>query len=198
MRAITLLIFLVSMPPAATAQETTNPLEPTPENCAFAAELVRTDGASPERPHPRQFLSKCGAAGGQLLAEELLALRNVSDAETLRAAFFDVSKIRDAQVLAAALDLAADRAATIEARVIALRLLVEYENPLVTTTSDYFLLPRRMTGTNFRSGGVQRWATPLPEGWEAEASALLTAIAEDSTESEAARTAARRAARYFR
>ena len=167
------------------------------ETCASASQIAQ-DIDSPERRYALGHLSRCGPQGGRALARELRQLRDESDVVAMQRMFIEIARIRDAEVLEAALELAADRGATLEARVAALRIFVEYQDPTVTTTFGYFMLPRSNSSLMVGQDGGRREGAPLPDNWMDDVRMLLARIMEDPSEGESMRHGARRALYQFR
>ena len=199
--AATLLIFVAS---AAAAQDA-GVSAFRAEMCERALQGVRDDQSAVERWRLIDSLSGCGAEGGSALAEELRRLRGIYELTTLERLFDRIVRIRDATVFGAALELADDKSATVEARIVAFRIFVQYENPIWVTTFDAFSLPWQEGWPLSRRGTYyvvdhpgQSEGAPLPDDWEATVRALLTRIREDNTEPDPVRSGAGQALHSFR
>jgi hypothetical protein len=92
------------------------------------------------------WLGRCGSVGGNALGAALLAARSEMDAEYLMALYGPTSVNRDPAILAAAAQVAADKAATASARITAILVLVGQMNDalapsLTLSTSDLLGTP---------------------------------------------------------
>lgn len=195
MRTLAPLLLITALAPPALAQESSVPYETTEASCRRAAAESAAERAT--RPW-LELLTRCGANGGAALAGELRRIGDLPDRDEMQRTFITISKLRDARMLEAALELAEDRSATLESRIAAFRLMIQYRDPFRTTNFRYFQLPRYSI-----SGGTSTHrlrhaeGVPLPEGWEAAARGVMARVAGDSTEHEAARYAASQAVKLW-
>jgi hypothetical protein len=195
MRTIAPLLLIAALAPPALAQESPVPYETTEANCRRA--VVESAAERATRPWLR-LLVRCGATGAAALAGELRRIGDLSDRDEMTRTFITLSRLRDPQMLEAALELAQDRSATLESRIAAFRLMIQYRDRFLTTNFRYFLLPRHSNSGDVVNHSVQMDSgVPLPEGWEASARAVMVRVAEDSTEGEAARYAASQAVKLW-
>lgn len=166
-------------------------------DCAHAAQVIQAATQGSERAVALDRLAACGVEGGQLLARELRQLRTEADTTPLLRDYYKVVRIRDASVLDTALDLMADRGATAEARIVAMKIIVAYSQP--TRVSLPF--------ANFVPGGGHTLASQdhfgqhegavLPAGWTGDAMERLGELAADPSESTTIRYAASVALRHI-
>jgi hypothetical protein len=195
MRTIAPLFLIAALAPPALAQESPVPYETTEANCRRAVAESAAERAT--RPW-LELLTRCGASGGAALAGELRRIGDLAGRDEMTRTFITISRLRDARMFEAALELAEDRSAALESRIAAFRLMIQYRDPFRTTNFRYFLLPG-----NSISGGTSTHrlrhaeGVPLPEGWEASARAVMVRVTEDSTEGEAARYAASQAVKLW-
>lgn len=144
-------------------------------------------------------LSRCGAAGGQLIASQLSSIRTASDTVSLRKVVPEFLRMRDASILIAATELASDQSATLETRIGGIMIIVTQARSDIRTAYHDFIL---RDGPQF-SGAVigppiGRQGAPFPTGWQGRTDSILSSIMEDPTESEAMRWAANRGVFYLR
>jgi hypothetical protein len=128
----------------------------------------------------------------------LRRIGDLPDGDEMKRTFITISRLRDARMFEAALELAEDRSAALESRIAAFRLMIQYRDRFLTTNFRYFLLPRYTHSGDVINHSVQMDSgVPLPEGWEAAARAVMVQVAEDPTEQEAARYAASQAVKLW-
>jgi hypothetical protein len=191
-------LLAVLAPTSVAGQQWSPPLAPTPEECARAQSYVRDTGPSPERKPAMQYLARCGAQGGVALAEELRALRGVSNSGTLVREYADLARILDGAVLRAALDLAADRAATPESRIIAFKLLISYADWRQVSLPFSSFLPGNARVLASQDHFGRSDGAPLPADWLTSAVAVVEAVAASSEETDTMRYAAERTLTHLR
>lgn len=164
------------------------------------AEQVATEraGDSATRLAALTRLSACGPVGGRILAQELQGLKEIDDLQTVRTTYREVARIRDAAVLAVALDLVGDRTASLAARTAGLRILVEYHDPSRRTTFSQFMSPVKPDIIAVAQDGGKRQGEPLPVDWQGEARSVLARIIDDTNEGDEVRLAAKRAMMFLR
>ncbi len=188
---IVALLMFTAFPAAAAAQALPQ------ERCASAAAELDVSRGGAARSEAIRKLARCGEIGGELLARELRALSTASDRDELVASYYGITRISDDRVREAAISILVDRSATIEARIIALKVLITYHDPARASVAFESFLPGSqpsLTVQDHFSGHVGR---PLAPGWEESAHAAILTVANDMDDSEAARFAARRALIYF-
>ena len=167
------------------------------QSCANDQEALQDSGLGvEERWRLLWGLHACGDLTGQLLAEELGRLGGRSDLPTMNVILNSIMARRDPRILEAALDLMSDQDATIEGRVAALRLFVEYHHHSTSTSfSDYGLPwePRpgaRVCGNSFHTHGGWTDIRPLPEDWRSTVRDRVTLLEDDETTPDPVRWAA--------
>ena len=198
---LVLMVVLVSCGPrVGVAQE---PLDwsglSSPEECTQAEERLR--GAPPDQARFRAMhrLSACGPRGGVLVAQQMPMMRSSTDTASLKPLVQQFLWTRDANILQAAVQLAADRSATLEARTGAIMIIVTQAHPRFRTDfSDYVLRDGPQVSGAVVGPALQLQGTPFPQGWEARADSMLSRVMADPTESEEMRWAANRGRAYLR
>lgn len=172
------------------------PAERTEASCAGAEDFVSSAPRSSERREANRYLATCGPRGGVALAAQLRQSRGVSDLEALDAIYEGATRILDREVYQAAMDVAADPSASIEARVFAWKTLISYKNGHLSVPFANFL-PGRRQAIAVQDHHVRHEGATLPPGWEREAAGMAARVAEDRSETEVSRYAARRALRFL-
>lgn len=173
------------------AQEPMDSNRLTEAGCRRAEQLMAEPGDRLMRRRAMEYLARCAARGGEALARELFSMSTVSDTVLLNDMVREVSRIREASVLAASREPAADRSATLESRIAALRVLVRQASPGSRTWFLDYMLPIP-TSISFAPESGHHGAA-FPAGWWERTDSVLVSILEDSAESEAIRWAASRA-----
>src|SRR5690606_24736590 len=113
----------------------------------------------------------CGDLTGELLAEELRGMGAMSDLRAMNRMLNNIMGRRDPRILQAALDLMSDHDATIEGRVAALRLFVEYHHHSTSTSFASYHLPweprpgLRPCDISFHTHGSWTDIRTLPDNW---------------------------------
>ena len=190
------MLFLVlgcAVPTAVMAQQPAWPLTQTPEDCARAASSVRGEPAGAERRATMLYLSRCGPAGGAALADELRRLRGVADTTALLPEYHEIARIRDAEVLRAALELAGDRSATPESRLMAFKVLITYRDEHRAAQPFSSFYPGNSYLPMIQDHGGTSAGAPLPDGWLTTAVDVMRRVESSAEETDLMREAARRA-----
>lgn len=188
------LVLIFASPLSSFAQEPFNWMRQDEAGCAqVAEEVAATLSPIDTRRMALTYLSRCGPVGGEALAEQLLRLRNLTDTTRMNGVVEEIAHVRDETVFSASLELAGDRGATLEARIAALRVLVQYHRPSYITSFRYYMLPQRRSLHPVGMHRYQQEGAPLPDDWEERARTLIRNLQEDSSESEAIRYAAKMA-----
>ena len=189
------LLLVYAAPTALTAQQQPAPwpLTQTPEDCARAAGSVRGETVGPERRAAMLYLSRCGPAGGSALADELRRMRGVADTTALLPEYHEIVRIRDAEVLRAALELAGDRSATPESRFTAFKVLISYRDERRAAQPFSSFYPGNSYLPMMQDHGGASAGAPLPDGWLASAVDVVRRVESSAEETDLMREAARRA-----
>lgn len=196
-RALTTILISLGLPWHASGQEPASLLGYDPETCQATAEAVRGGDALPDRTQALWYLRLCGPDGASALASEVTRLRGATDLAAVRSAYHAIASVVDSGILDSAFRLAADREATPEARVMAVRLLISYQGDDNVAPSFSSFFPGNQVELTTESGTPKVEHAPLPRDWERRAGDLLERIVADATESEPVRNAARWALSYF-
>lgn len=111
-----------------------------PRECESVRRLnARSPGPSYGAARPLERVTACPERAGQAISEALSGLRSSRDPERLEEASWLVHYLHDAQIYGAALDVAGDRRASLEARVNAFRVLHWTLRPSESPGYSYFL-----------------------------------------------------------
>lgn len=162
---------------------------PHDERCRRAREIVSAADSAARAHWALEVMWTCEDAG-PVLARALAKARASTDTAYLRALAAPMVRLRDGEVFEAALSVAGDRTATDESRVAAIEVLIlallpgANVNPAIGSThaGQCFTPP----GTHWSPVG----GTPLPDGYVARASDLLTSLFRDRGEPERVHAAA--------
>lgn len=149
------------------------------------AEDLAADAAvnvAEKRQQARAQLVSCGSVASEYAASVISETRSLVDTTLLRTELSSFGEIRDASVFAAALEVAGDRAASVPARMYALRTL------LVLSTGSCGRCWPDDSGHDDRH--VWRGGTPLPSDAGSQSRVLARRIANDASEPERLRTVA--------
>ena len=192
------LVLTHAMPAAAAAQEQQSAPARKAEACRQAIEIVTAGAALPERREALAYLPRCGAEGGRAMAQELRRLSATSDSATLLKSYYQIARIVDASVLAAALELAEDESATSESRIIAFKVLISFKNPAFTSVPFSGFLPGNPRTVSVQDHFGTNEGSPLPANWQISAREVLERLAANPQGNETIRHAARRALSLFR
>ena len=103
----------------------------TRNDCRLAAQIVATGHPAPHEAWALELITGCGSQGGAALAAAVRAARQSGDVEALDRLTGSALYIRDAQLFAAALEVAADAGASVPARAFALRAALNAVAPAV-------------------------------------------------------------------
>jgi hypothetical protein len=189
---------LVFMPAGIAAQDQQSRAAQRAETCRRSVQIVRDDAPSDQRKEALSRLSTCGAEGGSVLASELRGVRTTPDSVLQLKTYYQVARILDAEVLSAALDVAGDPQAAVEARIVSFKLLISYKNRHLVSLAYSGFLPGNPMPMGVQDHYGRLTGTPLPPNWEDEASSLLRRLHNDPAENDTIRFAARRALTFFR
>lgn len=200
MRVTTRLLGLafLALPGGGAAQDKPDITAPTAEKCEWALGLLESSEASPQRREALELASICGPEGGAALAAELRRLRTMSDTVELRKVYFEIARIRDAQIYRAALEVGGDPQATVESRIVAFKLLISYAKIGFVSAPFAAFYPDEGAGFGTQSHFGRHEGRPLPPNWKGETLALLERLATDPAESDTIQTAAIRSQWIFR
>lgn len=161
---------------------------PTAHECRVVANKLGSD------PHSQAFrdalvygpLAACGDIGGRALADALWRTRAVTDTALLAALGREATMMRSPHVFEAALEVAADRTASVPARASSLLVLLgqEDENTIVGRSwGENLIIPVGEFCQGASITDVQYLSqAPLPADHRTRVSNLLTRMAEDGTE----------------
>lgn len=144
------------------------------------------------------YLPACGPAGGAALARELTRLESSTDIDELTQSYRAISRIRDAQVFEAALEVVGDASATPGSRIVGLKILITLNDPSQAKLSISSFLPGSQPDFVRQDHHSVSDGEPLPADWSQRTRTRIEEVAEDADESEAMRFAARRALFYLR
>lgn len=98
-------------------------------NCRLAIQVIETGHPAPHRQWAREYIIRCGAAGGQALADRLSASRRSSDPLLLDQLTASAARFVDGSLFETAAVIAQDESASTEARVFAFRVLIHALEP---------------------------------------------------------------------
>lgn len=163
--------------------------------CRSAAAVVSTGSVTPADRWAIERISSCGPEGGAALAAAFAAQQRGSDVEGLDALTRPTRELHDANVFAAAYNVARDReGSTPEARIFALRTLIWVVRPELSI--EYADLAGNQYGRTACMGSGPAAAlpsaqgAPLPEGYDTVIRGLAVQMTQDPSESAQMRTAA--------
>lgn len=128
MKLIACILALTTLPACALAQSRPDTVHDRNE-CRRAAQIVATGNPASLSVWAYERIASCGTEGGAALAHAIQRLRQSTEIAALDAISQSARTIRDGEVFAASLDVAADPAASAAARVFALRTLVSTLSP---------------------------------------------------------------------
>jgi hypothetical protein len=144
------------------------------------------------------YLPACGPAGGAALARELTRLESSTDIDELTQSYRAISRIRDAQVFEAALEVVGDASATPGSRIVGLKILITLNDPGQAKLSISSFVPDSQPDFVRQDHHGVSDGESLPADWRQRTRTRIEEVAEDADESEAMRFAARRALFYLR
>ncbi len=151
-------------------------------SCRLAVQVVRSGRPAPHTAWAYEQIPECGAEGGAALSMALKANRGTTDIGVLHLVTQPSSRLVDGQIFEAALAVAGDEGASVQARVFALRTLVYAGYP--GAVSGYADMVRtvawsscigEMSGIDFEP----EHGTPLASDAFTRAVALAEGIASD-------------------
>jgi hypothetical protein len=167
-----LILVLVAVPGKGIQGQGLGPQEDRAQICADSRVAVQDTSLSEEERSKLMWgLHFCGDLTGELLAEELRGMGAMSDLRAMNRMLNSMMGRRDPRILQAALDLMSDHEATIEGRVAALRLFVEYHDYGSATSFGGYGLPweprpgARLCDISAHTHGSWTDLRPLPEDW---------------------------------
>jgi len=184
-----LIVVTACAPAAMTAQANPDSVHHR-NNCRLAEQVLSTGHPAPREEWALGIVWNCRDAG-PVLATRLTDARASTDSAYLNALTAPLIQIRDGQVFAAGLALAGDRAASLPARVAAIRAVMYAVRPGGYVNPAALADPRAVNcfGTPSPHSEVLNGA-PLPSDYLDQARALMSRIASDHSEAEGIRHAA--------
>ena len=163
------------------------------KDCSKAAKILEKGHPEKKEAWALDYLGVCGKLGADALVAAIPRQMNVTDTLALESFFSTVDNWRDGAIMAAALDLALNPGASVQARVFSIRHLVVLVDRNVTFLyGDISASPRTVTtdeGTTFIPAcGAARGselpnnaATPLPPSYVSIIKAAMANIASTSS-----------------
>ncbi len=128
MKLIASLFALAILPACALAQGRPDTVHDR-NDCRRAAQIVETGNPAPHSDWAYERIARCGSEGGSAIANALRRSRQSTEVSALDEISKSARTIRDGEVFAASLEVAADPAASAAARVFALRTVVSTLSP---------------------------------------------------------------------
>jgi hypothetical protein len=119
---VTPVLLLLVFSPSVLAAQARN-------DCRLVAQVIRTGYPAPHSEWAREYITRCGAAGGRALADRLSASRRSTDAVLLDQLTKPAARFVDGSLFETAAAIALDETASTEARVFAFRVLVHAREP---------------------------------------------------------------------
>ena len=167
--------------------------------CRLADQILRTGHPQPHQQWARGYIGYCGAdAWGRAAAAAVARLRTSDDHRALEVEWGQLRLLRDSVLFAVASDIAGDTAASVPARVLAMRHLMGLVDPNRVFDFDRMTqgfdtsgnrvepcLERHAAGRQAQHRGVA-----LPSDYVRRITDLLNRIASDSTQPREVRSAA--------
>jgi len=177
-------IGLAVMASASVAQSPGRP-PLTSAECQTAAQALAAGSRQTWR---WERVAECGASGAAALSAALGAARASTDSVLLSALFRTGSRVRDAALWQASLNLAADRSAAVPARVVGMMVAVaQYEPGLIPVEPTWtrFVTVPMGTACRFERSEQSGWTSDLgvQSGYLESTAAALDARSVDATES---------------
>lgn len=117
-------IAIVSLLPACASAQTHADTVHQRNDCRLASQVVATGHPAPHMDWALQLIGACGRDGGAALAAAIRRTQQSADIPSLDALTQATRTFRDGEVFTAARDVAADRGASIPARVFAFRTML--------------------------------------------------------------------------
>jgi len=193
LRCAPLLVLAACAPRLVAAQERPDSVHHR-NDCRLAAQVISTGRPLPRREWALEVIQNC-REGGSALAGAMRESRLSSDTAHLNALTWPAIRLRDGEIFQAAMQIAADRGASTQARVFAIRTLMwsmypggglEYADLADLVQGR----PRNCFGHGPSTHTIVTQGTPLPADYVARAKALARALDHDATETLAVRRAA--------
>jgi hypothetical protein len=190
MRFVLVFAVLLTSGAKLAAQPPTMRVRPTPQECRVWVNKLQssTHSAAHRAALIDNRLSDCGEAGANALARALLQIGGTREPTGRGSLMFQASYSRHPAVLAAALQLAADREATPIARVVGLYVALRQHD--ITRALDGGLdrltsapVGRLCVPDYILHTGEHNFSAPLPTDYRERIRSVTTRIARDSTES---------------
>lgn len=165
----------------------------SPEECSEAIRALRSAQVPELGADPWWIATRCGAEGGQALAELVGRFATESDTARLRTLETVLTDIEDASVFGAVLRVAADPSATPRARVFALMTLLSIHSPLtyVADRTNFPLSGPLRCQSSGLGGPLPMKGAPLPPDYRQQAHRVAKAVEQDASAPAQVRGAAR-------
>lgn len=193
----------VALPTFAVAQKPGSPAD-SAKDCEKAAKEVGKGHPVKKLSSAYLTISSCGATGASALASAIAAYASETDPIVIDTFMSVVDNWRDSSIMAAAMQLASNAAATPTARVFGVRHLLVLAHPYAhfgfagltsgeTTTAnpDGGSTTRSTCGQLMRGEGTDRIGVPLPSDYLARIQATLSGLANSASTPGLVRNAAR-------
>ncbi|HEU4640855.1 MAG TPA: hypothetical protein VFS44_00280 [Gemmatimonadaceae bacterium] len=193
-----MLLMIATLRPAPAHAQTNADSTYIRRECRLASRIIATGHPAPHERWAEGFITNCGREGGAAIAAGMRALRTETDIAALSRQTIHAHILRDSSVFAVAMEIAADRGASIPARVFAFRSLlfllkpdrqVSYRD--LTGGFDEIGAPRATCAVgSYIADQLQLEGAPLPADYASRIHALGRRIFDDHTEPTDVRTAA--------
>lgn len=190
-----LMVVLACAPAVALAQPDSARVAQRRTDCRLAAQVLRTGHPAPKSDWALAVIPTCGADGAQALGEAFRAARASTDTIALDRLTRPALWLRDNSLFNAALEIGADRSATPQARVFAIRTLLWVMVPgggvgYADLADEVQGRTRNCLGFGPSTHVVVRRGEPLPSDFEQRIRSLATRIINDPHEPRPVRRAA--------
>jgi hypothetical protein len=194
MRILLLVSAAIALLSSGVGAQPQNDAERHRSDCRIAVQVVASGRPVANQDWALSRLRSCGTDAGRVLAEILPRLANSTDTVRLNRHFSPTREIHDGQIFRVAMTLAADRRASAQARVFALRSLIWSGVP--GRILSYADLAGDKNGRTSCAGGFTTHVslsagTPLPSDYDAQVRNLASRLAADPSEPIEVRRAAR-------
>lgn len=199
MRNTALAVLLSVLPACATAQSQADSIH-VRNDCRRAAQIVETGHPAPHAAWAYERITRSGPEGGKAIAASIRRHRQTEDLVELDAITRSLRTYRDAMVFRTASEIAADRSASVAARVFAFRTLI------FTLSPGRWLTYAQLTEEGhlgcFGLPATQHdellEGTPLPGGYRNSVQTLAQSVVSDDSQPVEVRRAAQCTAGYAR
>jgi hypothetical protein len=193
--SVGLVMVLACAPAAALAQPDSAHAAQRRNDCRLAAHVLRTGHPAPKSDWALAVIPACGAEGGQALGAAFRAARASADTVALERLTRPALWLRDNSLFDAALEIGADRSASPQARVFAMRTLLWLIVPgggvgYADLADEVGGRTRNCLGFGPSTHVVIRRGEPLPSNYEQSIRSLATRIMNDPHEPRPVRRAA--------